>query len=77
MTPLDMVVFIADAIEPMRCGAYADDLRARVGACDLQRLFFDCFTQGLVYVMQTGRYLYPTALDIYNSYALSCAGKKG
>ncbi|MBS7158026.1 MAG: bis(5'-nucleosyl)-tetraphosphatase (symmetrical) YqeK [Collinsella sp.] len=77
MTPLDMVVFIADAIEPMRRGAYADDLRARVGACDLQRLFFDCFTQGLVYVMQTGRYLYPTALDIYNSYALSCAGKKG
>ncbi len=77
MEPLDMVVFVADAIEPMRRGAYADELRSRVGACDLTRLFFDCFTQGLVYVMQTGRYLYPTALDIYNSYALSCAGKKG
>lgn len=73
MTPLDMVVFIADAIEPQRKGDYADALREQVGKVPLERLFFSCFSQGIVYVISTGRYLYPTALDIYNRYALECA----
>ncbi len=70
MSDLDMVVFVADAIEPGRHGSYADDLRARVGNVSLAELFFSCFSGGLVYVLQTGRYLYPTAVDIYNSYAI-------
>ena len=69
MTPLDMVVFIADAIEPHRHGDYADALRALVGKVSLTELFFQCFAQGLAYVISGGRYLYPTAVDIYNSYA--------
>lgn len=69
MTDLDMVVFVADAIEPGRHGSHADDLRARVGNVSLTELFFTCFSRGLVYVLETGRYLYPTAVDIYNSYA--------
>ena len=71
MTPLDMVVFVADAIEPGRHGSYADELRSMVGVSSLSELFFACFSQGLVYVIQSGRYLYPTALDIYNHYVLS------
>lgn len=70
MSELDMVVFVADAIEPMRKGAYADELRAQVGNVDLEHLFFNCFAQGLIYVMQTKRYLYPTAISIYNRYVL-------
>lgn len=69
MTPLDMVVFIADAIEPHRHGAYADELRALVGKISLEELFFRCFAQGLTYVISGGRYLYPTAVTIYNVYA--------
>ena len=74
MTPLDMVVFVADAIEPGRRGDYAERLRALVGTVSLTELFFQCFTQGLVYVLQTGRYLYPTAIRIYDRYALSNRG---
>lgn len=70
MSPLDMVVFVADAIEPMRKGGYAQRLREQVGEVDLTHLFFTCFAQGLVYVIETGRYLYPTAITIYNRYAL-------
>ncbi len=77
MSDLDMVVFVADAIEPMRRGDYADALRAEVGEVPLARLFFDCFSQGLTYVISTGRYLYPTALDIYNTYALALNHEKG
>ena len=69
MTPLDMVVFVADAIEPNRHGDYAHALRKMVGKSSLDELFFSCFAQGLVYVIQTGRYLYPTAITIYNHYA--------
>lgn len=69
MSPLDMVVFVADAIEPGRRGDYAERLRALVGEASLEELFFQTFSQGLVYVISTGRYLYPTAISIYNHYA--------
>lgn len=70
MSPLDMVVFVADAMEPHRKGDYADRLRELAGKVSLTELFFQCFSQGLVYVIQTGRYLYPTAVGIYNTYAM-------
>lgn len=69
MTPLDMIVFVADAIEPNRHGAYAEELRSSVGRIPLSDLFFRTFSQGLSYVISCGRYLYPTAIDIYNAYA--------
>lgn len=69
MTPLDMVVFVADAIEPNRHGDYAKELRRMVGEVSLDELFFSCFSQGIAYVIESGRYLYPTAIDIYNHYA--------
>lgn len=69
MSALDMVVFIADAIEPHRHGAYAEELRSLVGSISLDELFFRCFSQGLAYVISGGRYLYPTAVTIYNVYA--------
>lgn len=77
MTPLDMVVFVADAIEPLRQGEYADELRGLVGKVSLTELFFKCFSQGLSYVILSGRYLYPSALTIYNSYAVTHESKKG
>lgn len=76
MTPLDMVVFVADAIEPGRRGSYAENLREMVGHAALSELFFACFSQGLTYVIQSGRYLYPTALDVYNHYALQRSGAR-
>lgn len=69
MTALDMVVFTADAIEPNRHGSYAEELRAHVGKVSLTELFFNTFAQGLMYVISGGRYLYPTAVGIYNAYA--------
>lgn len=77
MNPLDMIVFVADAIEPGRRGAYAERLRDMVGVAPLDDVFFQCFAQGLVYVIESGRYLYPTALAIYNHYALLRSDKKG
>lgn len=75
MGPLDMVVFVADAIEPGRHGDYARALRDMVGDASLDELFFQCFSQGLAYVISSGRYLYPTAVQVYNHYAVSRLSK--
>lgn len=68
MSPLDMVIFTADAIEPNRHGDYAERLRKMVGKVSLEELYFTCFSEGLVYVLSTGRYLYPKSVEIYNRY---------
>lgn len=75
MSPLDMVVFTADAIEPGRRGDHVVALRELVGKTDLQNLFFQCFSQGLTYVISTGCYLYPTAGAVYNCYASGVANR--
>ena len=67
MTPLDMVVYVADAIEPGR-GPYADGLRSQVGEASLEGLFLACAAQSMSYVIQERRYLYPPAVAVYNAY---------
>lgn len=76
MTPLDMIVFVADAIEPGRRGEYADHLRSLVGEVPLEDLFLESFAEGLVYVIEGGRYVYPTAVEVYNSYVLKKKGSE-
>ena len=62
-------VAMVSTLLPNRHGDYAHALRKMVGESTLDELFFSCFAQGLVYVIQSGRYLYPTAISIYNHYA--------
>lgn len=67
MGPLDMVVFVADGIEPRRRAVPAIERQRRlVGDATLEDLFFTCFADGMAYVVDTHRYLYPGTLAIYN-----------
>lgn len=67
MSPLDMVVFVADGIEPLRGSIPAlEKQRDLVGSVSLPELFFASFTSGMTYVIDTQRYLYPGTLTIYN-----------
>ena len=72
MGALDMVVFVADGIEPLRAdveGIHA--VRELVDACEpLDAVFWASFAGGIQYVIDTERYLYPGALDIYNELVL-------
>lgn len=77
-SPLDMVLFVADGIEPLRPdtpGIRAT--RELVGKVTLEDLYYESFVGGLVYVLEGGRYLYPGALDIYNELAQERREKKG
>ena len=69
MTPLDMVIFVADAIEPNRNGESIETLRNMAGNVCLEELFFQTFVSGLVYVLKSRRHLYKGALPVYNAYA--------
>lgn len=70
MSPLDMVVFVADGIEPLRRAVPAIKAqRALVGKVGLEELFFTSFADGISYVVATRRYLYPKTIEIYNELA--------
>ena len=70
MSRLDMVVFTADGIEPRRRDVPA--IRATRALLEakksLREVFWSSFSQGIEYVIQTGRYLWPGTLDVYNWY---------
>lgn len=67
MAPLDMVLFVADGLEPTRPPVPAlERQRDRVGEDPLDRLFLDSFLDGVAYVVDTRRYLHPGTLDVYN-----------
>lgn len=78
MTPLDMVVFVADGIEPRRRDVPAirevrDMVEARAPLADV---YWTSFYHGVSYVIDTQRYLYPGTLDIYNTLALRRGAQK-
>jgi predicted HD superfamily hydrolase involved in NAD metabolism len=76
MSPLDMVLFVADGIEPLRRSTPGiDAVRARVGKASLDELYWTSFVGGVVYVLETERYLYPGTLDIYNQGVLERSSK--
>ncbi len=74
MTALDMVVYVADAIEPGRA-SYADEVRALVGKVSLEELFLACAAQTIDFLVRKRRYLYPYAVTVYNAYALKAGGR--
>ena len=71
-TPLDMVVFIADGIEPLRPASEGiEAVRELVGKVSLPDLYWRSFANGVAYVIATERWLYPGTIDIYNRLVLA------
>lgn len=67
MSDLDKIVFSADALDPLR-GNIPNlvRIRERIGKVPLDDIFWDTFVEGIIYVLQTKRYLYPATLTLYN-----------
>ena len=72
MSPLDMVIFVADGIEPLRRDVDAiHETRCLVDERKpLDEVYWNSFFRGVSYVIDTERYLYPGTLDIYNELVL-------
>jgi predicted HD superfamily hydrolase involved in NAD metabolism len=63
MTPLDKIVYIADAIEPERVYPGVEQLRATAATCPLDTVFADAYASSVAFVLEKGAVLHPmTAL---------------
>ena len=70
MSPLDMVLFVADGIEPLRPKTPGiEESRSLVGEATLPDLFWESFVGGIIYVLKGSRYLWPGTIDTYNKLA--------
>ena len=76
MSQLDMVLYIADAIEPGRQFGRIDELRAAVGTCSLEELYFKTYEYWVFLLFERGRPLHPDTIRIWNSYLLDHPRKK-
>ncbi|MBO7701437.1 MAG: bis(5'-nucleosyl)-tetraphosphatase (symmetrical) YqeK [Eggerthellaceae bacterium] len=79
MEPLDMVLYIADAIEPNRQFGRIDELRARVGEATLEELYFETYEYWVFLLFERRKPLHPDTIRIWNAYTerLPRKGKRG
>ena len=70
MSALDMVVFIADMIEPLRDAKRSKGikkLRKLVGKVSLEELYFAAYGQTMRSLVERRRFIHPMAIDIWNA----------
>ena len=67
MSDLDMVVFVADIIEPGRDFPDIEGLRAAVGEICLEELFYRTYKANFMYLLSADMVVAPPSLDVYNS----------
>ena len=80
MSDLDMIIYIADAIEPQRDFDGLGDLRAAAGRESLEELFMMTFNHILLTLVERRRRLHPATVEVWNHYVTrsrEAAGKKG
>ena len=68
MSPLDMIVFCADKIEPGNDVQVYRDLYDQIGKIDLKDLFLAVQREGLIYLLRSTRPLDVDAVEVWNFY---------
>ncbi len=67
MTDLDKIVYIADALEPSRRFAEADELRAGIGVLSLDELYHRVYRLWTLLLIERDRPLHPDTIQIWNA----------
>lgn len=68
MTDLDMVVYIADMIEPGRRFKGVDDLREVVGCVSLRDLFALAYQRTVAHIVEAQKTIHPLTVTVWNNY---------
>jgi len=68
MTDLDMIIYIADMIEPLRSQGNLTPLRTIVGKVSLEYLFLKSFEMTMEHLIRRHRFIHPDSLKVWNSY---------
>lgn len=71
MTPLDMVVYLADMIEPHRDYVGVQELRDAVGAVPLGELFALAYQESMRHLVDARKRMHPLTVDVWNSFVAS------
>lgn len=80
MSDLDMIIYVADAIEPGRDFSGLDELRAMIGDATLDELFVATFNHILLTLVERRRRLHPATVAVWNHYVArshDAAAEKG
>ncbi|MDR1017079.1 MAG: bis(5'-nucleosyl)-tetraphosphatase (symmetrical) YqeK [Coriobacteriales bacterium] len=75
MSDLDMVIYVADMVEPLRDNPELDALRLKIGKVSLQELFFSCLAYLIDYLVARRRLIAPNTLEVWNAYVRRQAAK--
>lgn len=70
MTPLDMVLYCADALEAGRRFGRVDELRAQIGRVTLEELFVAVLGYWTILIIEQGKTLHPRTVEVWNAYAV-------
>lgn len=68
MSDLDMIVYIADMIEPSRSFPTVDTLREMAGTIALKALFLQCYQRTMEFLVTKRRLIHPDTLSVWNHY---------
>ena len=68
MTDLDMIIYIADMIEPLRSQGNLTPLRTIVGKVPLEVLFLRSFEMTMEHLIRRHRFIHPDSLEVWNNY---------
>ena len=68
MTDLDMIVYIADALEPHRQGKRTEELRESIGEVPLRELFLNTYAHLFSGMLKRRKRLYSRTVSIWNAY---------
>lgn len=66
MGPLDMVVYVADMIEPGRTFRGVDELREAAGTVSLENLFAEAYQQSVLHLVKARKPIHPGTVGIWN-----------
>ncbi|MCL1847686.1 MAG: bis(5'-nucleosyl)-tetraphosphatase (symmetrical) YqeK [Coriobacteriia bacterium] len=67
MTDLDMVIYVADMIEPLRSQGNLTPLRVIVGKVPLEALFLKSFEMSMEHLLRRHRFIHPDSLGVWNA----------
>ena len=77
MSPLDKIVYVADAIEPSRSFDGLEHLQGEVGKANLDDLFFEVYKFWTLALVRHNVVLHPDTISVWNAIAAPRMKKRG
>lgn len=68
MSELEMLIYVADMIEPGRTFSGVDDLREASGTLSLVALFAEAYRHSVMHVVRARKPLHPVTIEVWNAY---------